>query len=262
MGVSMSDYRLYLSLIPEALIASQLEPAAFGAYYAVGRHLHAHGEAMFFEVEPTFRDPSFPFALADERCITQPSGAPKSSVYLGIYNVLGRVPVSALKRLYLVTDDGRTLALSRGEYTPDSEHPLHLYQEFCPVQPLVASRLEPRDFCNSITNPDVPVNVPRIAFAELKLGELSASPATGNADDLPYSAISHLRDVLLDFEHNTKDSKLVLKQVKQGVIYRMVERGFYVGDHEDFAYYPFPSPKELDSTYYDWWRSAQVTRFD
>ena len=44
----MSDYRLYLSLIPEALIASQLEPAAFGAYYAVGRHLHAHGEKIIW----------------------------------------------------------------------------------------------------------------------------------------------------------------------------------------------------------------------
>jgi hypothetical protein len=53
--------------------------------------------------------------------------------------------------------------------------------------------------------------------------------------------------VLLDFQHNTKDSKLVLKQVKQGVIYRMVERGFYVGDHEDFAYYPFPSPRSCES---------------
>jgi hypothetical protein len=84
----MSDYRLYLSLIPEALIASQLEPAAFGAYYAVGRHLHVIGEAMFFEVDPSFRDDDFPFALADERCVTQPNGDPKSSVYLGIYNVL------------------------------------------------------------------------------------------------------------------------------------------------------------------------------
>jgi len=258
----MSDYRLYLSLIPEALIASQLEPAAFGAYYAVGRHLHAHGEAMFLEVDPSFRGGDFPFEVADERCVTQPNGDPKSSVYLGIYNVLAQVPVSALGHLYLVTDDGRTLELARGEYTPDSEHPLHLYQEFCPVDPLVASRLEPHDFCTSITDPAHPVKVPRIAFAELKLGELSADPAQGNADDLPYSAISHLRDVLLDFPHNTKDSKLVLKQVKQGVIYRMVERGFFVGDHEDFAYYPFPSHKALQSEHYDWWRSAQVTRFD
>ena len=258
----METYRLYLSLIPEALIASQLDPADFGAYYALGRHLHAHGEAIFFEVDPAFRDPAFPFEIADERCVTQPDGAPKSSVYLGIYNVLSRVPVSALKHLYLVTDDGRTLELERSEYTEDRIHPLHLYQEFCPIQPLVVSRLEPHDFCNSITNPEVPVNVPRIAFAELKLGELSTDPADGKADDLPYAAVGHLRDVLLDFSKNTKDSKLFLKQSKQGVIYRMVERGFYVGDHEEFAYYPFPSIEKLESTYYDWWRSAQVIRLD
>jgi len=258
----MSDYRLYLSLIPEALIASQLEPHRFGSYYAVGRHVHSHGEAIFFEVDPAFRDPSFPFAVADERCVRQPDGAPKSSVYLGIYNVLARIPVSALRHLYLVTDDGRTLELERAAYREDRIHPLHLYQEFCPVQPLVVSRLEPHDFCTSITDPAVPVNVPRIAFAELKLGDLSADPANGKADDLPYTAVSHLRDVLVDFDENTKDSKLFLKQVKQGVIYRMVERGFYVGDHEEFAYYPFPSADELESTYYDWWRSAQVTRMD
>jgi hypothetical protein len=41
--------------------------------------------------------------------------------------------VSALKNLYLVTDDGRTWSCTRGDYTPDSEHPLHLYQEFCPI---------------------------------------------------------------------------------------------------------------------------------
>ncbi len=258
----MSDYRLYLSLIPEALIASQLEPAAFGAYYAVGRHLHAHDQAIFFEVDPSFRGGDFPFHLADERCVTQPSGAPKSSVYLGIYTALARVPVSALGNLYLVTDDGRTLELTRGDYTADNAYSLHLYQEFCPVRPLVASRLEPRDFCRSITDPQHPVNVPRIAFAELKLGALWADPANGNADDLPYPAIGHLRDVLLDFAHNTKDSKLVMRQVRQGIIYRMVERGFYVGDHADFAYYPFPSHEELQSKHYDWWRSAQVTRFD
>lgn len=258
----MSDYRLYLSLIPEALIASQLDPAAFGAYYAVGRHLHSHGEAIFFEVDPAFRDPSFPFAEADERCVTQPDGAPKSSVYLGIYNVLARIPVSALRHLYLVTDDGRTLELERAPYAEDRVHPLHLYQEFCPTQPLVVSRLEPHDFCSSITNPSAPVNVPRIAFAELKLGALSTDPADGKTDDLPYAALSHLRDILLDFEDNTKDSKLFLKQVKQGVIYRMVERGFYVGDQEDFACYPFPSIEQLESTHYDWWRSAQISRFD
>jgi hypothetical protein len=257
----MSGYHLYLSLIPEALIASQLEPEAFGSYYAVGKKTAVYGEAMFFEVNPSFRSDDFPFALADERCITQPDGAPKSSVYLGIYDVLARIPVSALGDLYLVTDDGRALGLERADYSPDTEHPLHLYQEFCPISPLVASRLQPHAFCHSITDPRKPVHVPRIVFSELRLGELSTDPANGNADDLPYPAIRHLRHVLLDFQNNTKDSKLVLKQVKQGIFFRTVQ-GFYVGDHRDFAYYRFPTEAELDSEYFDWWRSAQVQHFD
>ncbi len=44
----------------------------------------------------------------------------------------------------------------------------------------------------------------------------------------------------------TKSAKLVLKQVKQGVLYRMVQGGFYVGDQEDFAFYRFPSRDELE----------------
>jgi len=257
----MSDYHLYLSLIPEALIASQLEPEEFGSYYAVGKKVHVFGEAMFFEVDPSFRSDDFPFHLADERCVTQPNGAPKSSVYLGIYDVLARIPVSALGNLYLVTDDGRTLGLEKAPYSPDTEHPLHLYQEFCPITPLVASRLEPEAFCHSITNPEKPVHVPKIVFSELNLGELSVDPGHGNADDLPYPAILHLRDVLMDFAVNTKDSKLVLKQVKRGVFFRTV-LGFYVGDYTDFAYYRFPTKDEMESKHYDWWRSAQVQHFD
>jgi hypothetical protein len=257
----MSDYRLYLSLIPEALIASMLEPHQFGSYYAVGRKSRVHGEAIFFELDPTFRGSDFPYHVADQRCIRQPNGDPKSSVYLGIYNVLARVPVSALGNLYLVTDDGRTLELKRADYLPEKNQPLHLYQEFCPITPLVVSRLGPRDFCHSITDPARPVNVPRIVFCEMELGALATDPANGNVDNLPYPAIGHLRDVLRDFDQNTKESKLFLKQVKQGVLYRTVRHGFFVGDHTDFAFYPFPSREALEAEYYDWWRSAQVTRF-
>jgi hypothetical protein len=253
---------VYLSLIPEALIASMLEPEDFGAYYAIGKTLSVFGEAIFFEVDPDYRPDTFPFHLADERCVPHPDGAPKSSVYLAIHDVLSRIPVSALRSLYLVTDDGRTLKLDRGEYTGDDHPRLHLYQEHCPISPLVASRLDARAFCRSITDPQHPVHVPRIVFSELTLGELADNPATGNADDLPYNAIRHLRTVLMDFADNDKDSKLVLKQVKQGVMYRTVESGFFVGDHTDLAFYPFPTREQLEHEYYDWWRSAQTSHFD
>ena len=48
----MTATHLYLSLIPQALIASMLEPSSFGRYYAVGTRVHSRGEAIFFEVDP------------------------------------------------------------------------------------------------------------------------------------------------------------------------------------------------------------------
>ncbi len=259
----MSDKHLYLSLIPQALIASMLEPKDFGSYYAVGTQVHVQGESIFFEVDPEFRSPDFPFHLADERCMPKANGQPKNSVYLGIYHVLSRIPISALGNLYLVTNDGKTLTLTRGEYQPRVEPKLHLYQEFCPINPMVASRLEPRDFATSITDSTHPVHVPRIVFSELRLGDLAHDPKNGSVDDIPYSNITHLRDILQELQvREDKASKLVLKQVKEGVLYRMVEGGFYVGDQDDFAFYPYPSLADLEDQYRSWWRSAQLSALD
>ena len=50
---------LYLSLIPEALIASMLSPAEFGSYYAVGTTRKQRGQAMFIEIDLNFRHEHF-----------------------------------------------------------------------------------------------------------------------------------------------------------------------------------------------------------
>ena len=39
---------LYFSLIPEALIASNLGPEQFGQYYATGHKYKSKGQAIFF----------------------------------------------------------------------------------------------------------------------------------------------------------------------------------------------------------------------
>lgn len=255
----MSDARLYVSLIPQALIASMLDPWEFGRYYAVGTMARSRGEAIFFEVDRAkVPADAFPLHLIDERCVPKPDGSPKRSVYLGIYRVLSRIPVAALGRLYLVTRDGQTLELDRAEYAREPEREAHLYQEFCPISPLVASRLEPREFCLSITNPSHPVHVPRIVFSQLHLRGLATDPEHGEAKDLPYPNLEHLRDVLASLlASDAKESKLVLKLVNEGVFYRTIRGGFYVGDQEDFAFYRFPSVEELETHHYVWWRSAQ-----
>ncbi len=105
---------LYLSLIPEALIASMLAPEEFGSYLAVGTKKRTLGQAMFFTVEGLEGSEAFDLKEAQRRCVPHPSGEPKHSVYLSIYRVLERVPVAALRDLHMVTPDGRVLALARG----------------------------------------------------------------------------------------------------------------------------------------------------
>jgi hypothetical protein len=250
---------LYLSLIPEALIASMLTPEEFGSYYAIGAQFNAQGEAIFFEVDPNFRSDDFPFDVVDERCVADADGRPKETVYLSIYRVLERMPVSALGSLFLTTDDGRTLELKRCEYEPETEQALRLYQEVCPVSPMVGSRLEPKDFCRFMTNPESPVHVPRIVFSELIVQGLRTDPENGTVDDLPYPWLAHLRDVLKELQLEEKASKMVLRQVKQDLLYRTVRSGFFVGDQHDFAFYRFPTVDELERDHHAWWRSAQTT---
>jgi len=254
----MGHTRLYLSLIPQALVASMLSPEAFGHYYATGKQAHTHGEAIFFEVDPGWRSEDFPFQVMAEKCVPGPNGEPKESVYLGIYRVLSRVPVSALGKLYLVTSDGLMLELERQALAEDAPGELHLYQEFCPITPMVASRLNPRQFCEFITDSSQPIHVPRIVFSELRLNGLARDPVRGDAHDLPYHNLQHLRDCLQQISTTHKETKLVTKQSTEGVLYRMVKGGFYVGDQRDFAYYPYPDLETLETRHRSWWRSAQA----
>ena len=255
----MRQAHIYLSLIPQGLIASMLAPEAFGAYYALGKKSHSRGEAIFFEVDPAgLPQGEFPVHLIEEQCVPKADGSPKKSVYLAIYRVLSRIPVAALGKLYLVTRDGQTLALEQAEYLPEPQRQAHLYQEFCPIDPMVASCLGPLEFCRAITDPAQPVHVPRIVFSQLSLRELAHDPLGGAAHDLPYPNMQHLRELLDELVNDpAKRSKLFLKQANEGVFYRTVRGGFYVGDQQDFAFYPFPDLEQLETGHYAWWRSAQ-----
>lgn len=261
----MSDTYLYLSLIPQGLIASMLPPEEFGAFYSLGTRVHSRGESIFFQVDRSGIPPGeFPLDLIEERCISKPDGSPKKSVYLAIYRVLSRIPVAALGNLYLVTRDGQTLELTRSDYLREPDRQAHLYQEFCPIDPMVASCLEPREFCRAITDPSRPVHVPRIVFSQLSLRGLATDPMHGEAHDLPYPNLQHLREVLASLlgGGSSKSSKLFLKHVNAGVFYRTIRGGFYVGDQEDFAFYRFPDASELEVQHYNWWRSAQYSYSD
>lgn len=247
----------YLSLIPESLVASMLPPEEFGNYYALGSHKRSRGQAIFFEIDPEKAPEAIDHQAVGTRCVPHEDGSPRKSSYLKIYRALESLPCQSLKRLYLTTDDGRTLALEPERYQAEEDRPLHLYQEICPVTPRVVSKLNPQDFCRRLTSPNGPIHVPRIVFAEMKLEELAINPDAPLVENLPYANLEHLRDCLRELRHAyAKPTKAVIRHLKQDFLFRTIRGGFYVGDAENFRFFPMPGKEELETTHYAWWRSA------
>jgi hypothetical protein len=250
---------LYFSLIPEALVASNLSPEQFGQYYATGHKYKSKGQAIFFELDPAFRHEFFDIDAGLQRCVPHPDGTPKNSVYISIYRVLEHIPVSALGKLYLTTAYGQTLGLIRADSLPDHEPGLHLYQDLAPVNSLVVSTQDAQTYYESVTSqPTTFVRFPALSFVELGLGALAADPINGAVGDLPYPFIHHLREALLELGPSGKKSKLVHRTHSLEFPYRMLKNGLYVGNGPDLAFYRIPSHEVLRRDHNTWWRSANL----
>ena len=254
----MSQAYLYLSTLPEALVASMLPPDEFGTYLAVGTKKRSHGIAMFFQLDESSAETEFDLARMRTECVSRPDGTPKRTSYLAIYRVLERVPLDAFKNLYLVTKDGRVLELHQRKIPVDFSGTYHVYDEIAPVHPLVGSRLSPPDFVHFITDPDQPIHVPRLCFAEIDVPEINSSEVCqgrvlrGTASDY----VEHIRDCLCELESGSKETKVIDRTHQVGTWARRFKNGFFVGDQQGLIYYPFPSEDELNEQYHDWWRSA------
>lgn len=255
------DIHLYFMCYrAEALVASQLEPEAFGRYMAVGTSKHTRGSVMFFEIDRNLVSPDF-FHLGniEERC-SRPDGNPKRSKYAGIYRVLENLPLEAIGKLYLVSGDGRTLELDSAAYDSSREaHGTYLYQELCPVSPMVVSSLAPGQLVSFLTDPKNPLCLPRLLFADLLL----EFDETGHlAGHLPYEDPLHLADCVhsLRIPGGEKQTKTVSRNSQIQAFYRTINRGFFVGDQQSLKFYPFPDRRDLEVKHSRWWRSAE-TRF-
>jgi hypothetical protein len=153
------------------------------------------------------------------------------------------------------------LSITPAEYIPEEAGMIHLYQQFNPIATRVASKLSPPEFINFLTDPQKQVSVPRICMAELRLNRL-AKNAHAPIHDLPYPNPDHLRDCLSKLiSSEERLTKTVIRQFKGELPYRTIKNGFFVGDQEDYLFYPFPSATELEEKHYPWWRSALTQSF-
>lgn len=252
------ETHLYLLLSPESLVMSMLGPSEFGAYLATGTKKRAREQAMYFQVDDGFENDYFDLEKAKKLCVPHEDGRPKHSVYVSTYRVLEHVPLNVIGDLWLVTRDGRGLALQHSEAPEEYEGQYHLYKELCPVHPLIASRMNAKDFNNFITNSEVTVSVPRICFVEMDLADLAHEPSSGEAKNLPYNNLDHIRDCLIEIATKGKTTKTVNRIQHEHITYRCVKKDFFVGDQTGMLYYPFPSIEDMEKHHHYWWRSAEL----
>ncbi len=256
----MKQY-LYLSLVPEALIVSMLDPKEFAAYYATGTQSKVQGQALLIEVDPGFRTESLPIDKSLARSVPHKDGSPKRSVYVSVYRVLERIPLSAMGTLQLVTRDGRSLGIDKKAVpSAPAENGLHLYHELAPTHPAVVSTLDPTNFFDLLMGRSAGFEgLPDLAFLELRPGALAQDPVNGDTGDLPYENMPHLRNCLAGLKNKTIGSKIFDRSNPGLFPYRTLKTGVFVGNaKEGLSLYPLPPMAELKEKHFEWYRSANL----
>ncbi|HET6450850.1 MAG TPA: hypothetical protein VFI08_06040, partial [Spirochaetia bacterium] len=104
--------RLYVIVHPtSALIGSQYTPEQLARHYTVGPTRHYRGKVIFAEVDVAFRHPYFRIEEAIAELKPHEDGRPKATKFISCYRVLEHIELSALKSLYLTSEEGHCLEL-------------------------------------------------------------------------------------------------------------------------------------------------------
>ncbi len=250
----------YLSVFPlEALIASQLEPSHFGAYMATGSKRGSEEQIVFIEVDGGFGD-YFDWNYAKERCVPHANGDPKHSVYLGVYRVLEHIPLDALGAIYLTTRDGRTLEIERGEYAwAGVKRDYFVYQELCPINPVIVSILDPEALAKSICGTESKVHVPHLVFTDLKVINFDDDVNTGNIGPMYDRKKGHLLECIAAVQgKDKKPNKTFTRTNVESFSFQIINHGIYATDGKSLVMYKMPTIEEIKQIDYDWGRSALI----
>ncbi len=256
---------LYMTIFPvNALIASQLDPAAFGEHYAVGSNKYYSGKMIFVELDVNFRDPYFDIDNGLAATVAHAdTGLPKRTKFISSYGVLEHVPFNVLKDVYLVTINGKVLGLQRKEYTVVNRPDLiRMYQEICPLETFVASTKDQREFGKFITRETKTKGAPKIVFTQIEFNIEEFFERNKGRDihvcQIPNVNPYRVRDCINELaSHPDKLTKTIsLGTVLKDVSYRLIRHGLWFLDGDEMIFYGMPSLEELENQHYSWWKVA------
>ncbi|MCF7928818.1 MAG: hypothetical protein K9L68_07710 [Spirochaetales bacterium] len=248
----------YVSLFPmEALIASQLEPEAFGAYMAIGSRKGSNERLIFAEINGEFGN-DFDWDYAAERCVSHEDGEPKHSLYLSVYRTIEKIPLTQYRNLYLTTRDGRSLPINPTRYTGGVRKSIYIYQELSPINPLVVSSMPPEDFTDFITAESQKIHVPVLVFADLKVIDFKTPEQTGNIGGIYDRNSEHIQSCIESVEGGGKPTKTIDRSHIESFSYQAIDRGIFFGSEEEILFFPMPDYNTLRMHHYAWAKSALI----
>ncbi|MBM4168947.1 MAG: hypothetical protein FJ215_07295 [Ignavibacteria bacterium] len=263
----MPEYQkhLYMIVYPiNALVASQIPPEKFAEHYTIGSAKHFSGKVIFVELDINFRNPYFEIDKYLELTVAHADGTPKKTKFISSYAVLEHVDLTALRDLFLVTVNGKSLKISSAPYTAVNEPGfIRIYQEITPLGNLVASTLDQRSFGKFITSQTKSKGAPKIIFTQFELN-VEEYLAQHQSLDMVQSPIpdvhpARLYNCLIELKKNPdKRTKTVgLNSAFFEASYRLIRHGFWFAAGEELLFYPMPSAEVLERDHYPWWKYTQ-----
>ena len=254
--------RLYVIVHPtSALIGSQYTPEQLARHYTVGPTRHYRGKVIFAEVDVAFRHPYFRIEEAIAELKPHEDGRPKATKFISCYRVLEHIELSALKSLYLTSEEGHCLELEPRPWTGREEAAENIYAEISPLRMLVLSKLDFQQFGRFITDPGTPIGAPRFFYTQIDLNvsefmteyeqnPFMQPPIAGLHPSILRDAVNELRTV------GYKSNKgLSLRSNMDNFSWKQIRSGFMFAAPEGQKFYPMPSLAEIEAKNLRFWKS-------
>lgn len=260
----MPDYEKHLYMIVHpinALVASQLSPDEFGEHYIIGSAKHFRGKVIFSEIDINYRHDYFEIDKFLDETVEHEDGTPKKTKFISSYKVLEHIELDAIKKLFLCTTNGKVLPLNPAEFNTKIPHGiLRLYQEIVPLQNLVASNLDQKNFGKYITSEMISKGAPKVFFTQVDFDVDKFLELNKNKDiyhlELPNINPFHFFDSVVELkERPEKKTKTIsLGSMLGDISYRSIRHGFWFSAGEKIKFFPMPPETDLENKYFYWWK--------
>ena len=254
--------RLYVIVHPtSALIGSQYTPEQLARHYTVGPTRHYRGKVIFAEVDVGFRNPYFRIEAAIAGLTPHEDGRPRATKFISCYRVLEHIDLSALKSLYLSSEEGHCIEIAPQPWSGGEPARESIYVEISPLRMLVLSKLDFVEFGRFITDPENVIGAPQFFYTKIDLNvEEFTSEYEHNPFMEPPIANLHpaiLRDAVQELRTvGYKSNKgLSLQSNMDNFSYKQIHRGFMFASQKDQKFYPMPTLAEIEKKNLRFWRS-------